>query len=68
MFFISSRNEVLIKAVVQAIPAYSMHLFKFPVGICHELDALISVFWWGKATGERNIHWVAKETLGLSKN
>ncbi|KAM1162180.1 hypothetical protein ACFX1Q_001992 [Malus domestica] len=61
-------DEVLIKVVVQAITAYSMHLFKFLVGIYHELDALISAFWWGTATGECNIHWVAKETIGLSKN
>ncbi|XP_070672460.1 uncharacterized protein [Malus domestica] len=61
-------DEVLIKAVVQAIPAYSMNLFKFPVVVCNELDALISAFWWEKASRELNIHWVGKKTLGLSKN
>ncbi|KAM2304856.1 hypothetical protein PS1_024795 [Malus domestica] len=63
-----AENEVLIKAVVQAIPAYSMNLFKFPVVVCNELDALISAFWWEKASKELNIHWVGKKTLGLSKN
>ncbi|KAB2595159.1 hypothetical protein D8674_030609 [Pyrus ussuriensis x Pyrus communis] len=38
------RKEVLIKAVVQAIPAYPMSIFKFPTVVCHELDDLVSGF------------------------
>lgn len=59
-------KEVLIKAVVQAIPAYPMNLFKFPIVVCNELDALISGVLWRQKCEERNIHWVARETFGLS--
>lgn len=45
-----------------------MHLFKFPVVVCHKLDALISEFWWGKSGGQHSIHWVANKSLGLAKS
>ncbi|KAM2075160.1 hypothetical protein ACFX1T_038088 [Malus domestica] len=61
-------KEVLIKVVVQAIPAYPMNIFKFPAVVCDDLDALVAGFWWGKAGGGGKIHWVSKEVLGLPKN
>nr|XP_028964583.1 uncharacterized protein LOC114827108 [Malus domestica] len=61
-------REVLIKAVVQAIPAYPMCIFKFPSVVCHELDALVARFWWGSHGENRKIHWVSKEVLGLPKD
>lgn len=60
-------REVLIKAVVQAIPTCPMNLFKFPTTLCNELDAMISKFWWGKKEGDNRIHWVSRELLGRSK-
>ena len=44
-----------------------MNIFKFPVGLCKEMDALIAKFWWGDVCGGRKIHWVAKETMNLPK-
>ena len=34
-------REVLIKFVIQAIPIYTMECFKIPLGLCHEIEALI---------------------------
>ena len=40
-------KEVLIKAVTQAIPTYSMSYFKIPDSLCEEITSLIRNFWWG---------------------
>jgi len=41
-------REVLIKAVIQAIPTFAMGCFKIPLGLCHDIEALINKFWWGQ--------------------
>ena len=40
-------REVLIKAVAQALPTYTMSCFKLPIGLCHEIKALIKKKFWG---------------------
>ena len=60
-------REILIKAVVQAIPTYTMSCFKLLVGLCTELESLIRKFWWGQRGNRRKIHWVKWKTLVQSK-
>ena len=50
-------KEVLIKAVAQSIPTYTMGVFLLPVKLCNELNALCARFWWGQTGDERKIHW-----------
>ena len=45
--FSRAGNEVLIKAVAQAIPTYTMSVFQLPSKLCEELDGLYARFWWG---------------------
>ncbi|KAL5548426.1 hypothetical protein UlMin_003657 [Ulmus minor] len=40
-------REILSKAVIQAIPAYAMNLFKLPFTLIKELHRLCAQFWWG---------------------
>ncbi|CAL2259999.1 unnamed protein product [Prunus armeniaca] len=49
-------KEVLIKSVCQAIPSYSMSVFRLPVRSCREIESIIAKFWWSKNDG-RGIHW-----------
>nr|XP_023903860.1 uncharacterized protein LOC112015657 [Quercus suber] len=60
-------REVLLKAVIQAIPTYTMGCFKLPVGLCNEIESLIKKFWWGQRGDRRKIHWVKWEEITKSK-
>ena len=60
-------REVLLKAVVQAIPTYTMGYFKLPVSLCNEIESLIKKFWWGQLGDRRKIQWVKWEDMTKSK-
>lgn len=61
--FSSGGKEVLIKAVVQAIPAYAMSVFKIPQGLCDEIEKAIARFLWGSSNTHKSIHWARWERL-----
>lgn len=60
-------KEVLIKAVLQAIPTYAMSVFKLPTGLCRDMNGEVAKFWWGK-TGGRGVHWKRWEVLCEAKD
>ena len=60
-------REVLLKAVVQAIPTYAMSCFKLPITLCNDIEQLIRKFWWGHRGNQRKIHWTKWSTLCLPK-
>lgn len=52
----------MIKAVVQSILVYSMSVFKLPVGLCKDIEAMIRKFWWSNGDSKK-IHWVNWSSL-----
>ena len=60
-------REVLLKAIIQVIPTYTIGCFKLPVGLCNEIEALVKKFRWGQRGDRRNIHWVKWEEMTKSK-
>ena len=62
-----ARREVLIKAVIQAIPTYAMGCFKLPLGLYDDIEAMIKKFWWGQRGNKRKIHWIRWSELTKSK-
>ena len=39
-------KKVMIKAVIQSIPAHSMNVFKLSVSLCKDIEVMIWKFWW----------------------
>ena len=60
-------KEVMLKVVVQSILVYSMNVFKLPVGLCKDIEAMIRKFWWGNGETKK-IHWVKWSSLCSSKS
>uniref|UniRef100_A0A2N9FBV7 Reverse transcriptase zinc-binding domain-containing protein n=1 Tax=Fagus sylvatica TaxID=28930 RepID=A0A2N9FBV7_FAGSY len=56
-------KEILIKAVIQAIPTYTMHCFKLPKKLCYDLEGIIRNFWWGHKGASRKVHWMKWSSL-----
>ena len=63
----SGGKEILIKSIVQAIPTYSMAIFKLPRGLCEHITSLVRKFWWGSKKGERKAAWVCWDTMTMPK-
>ena len=51
-------REVLIKTVAQAIPTYSMGIFKLPKALCDSINSILAKYWWGQTKDEKKIHWI----------
>ena len=60
-------REVLIKSIIQAIPTFAMGYFKLPIGLCHEIEAMLKKIWWGQHRDRRKIQWIRWEELTKSK-
>ena len=61
-------KEVMIKAMIQSIPTYSMSVFRLPIGLIKDIEAMICKFWWGHQGNERKMQWVKWSTLCSPKS
>ena len=66
-FLSQAGREVLIKAIVQAIPTYTMGCFKILLGLCHDIEAMVKKFFWRQRGDKRKIHWIKWSKLTKSK-
>lgn len=49
--------EILLKFVIQAIPAYCMNVFLLPVVICHDIQVIMNHYWLsGSKEGSKGIN------------
>ncbi|CAM8999449.1 unnamed protein product [Rhodiola kirilowii] len=61
-------KEVLIKAVLQALPQYAMNCFKLPDHIIKKMHSSIRKFWWSCSSKRKPIYWVSAQTLCQDKD
>ncbi|KAG7941873.1 hypothetical protein I3843_16G069700 [Carya illinoinensis] len=66
-FLSSAGREVLIKAVLQSIPTYTMNVFRFPRKLSQELNSMLARFWWNGNKEGRGIHWRGWGLMGSNK-
>ncbi|KAK4393460.1 hypothetical protein Sango_1816800 [Sesamum angolense] len=57
-------KEILIKAVLQAVPSYAMGCFRLPVSLLKELQGMISRFWWSNRALRRQEYFELATWLG----
>ncbi|KAL9668150.1 hypothetical protein QQ045_002525 [Rhodiola kirilowii] len=60
-------RQVLIDAVLNAIPQYWLSSFLLPEEVIDKLHSNITEFWWQKAGGSRSVHWIKADKLRQSK-
>lgn len=66
-FLSKAGREVLIKAVAQAIPTFTMSCFSLPKSFCKDVDALVANFWWGQSKEGNKIHWANWKKMCMPK-
>ena len=64
---LNAGKEILIKAVGQAIPSYTISCFKRPASLCDELAGMVLKFWWGQNNGVDKMAWLSWEKMCTPK-
>jgi hypothetical protein len=60
-------KDVMIKAVLQAIPNFSMSCFQLSKGTCQKIISLIARFWWSGSIDKKAMHWLSWDKLEKPK-
>jgi hypothetical protein len=66
-FLSQAGKEILLKAVIQAIPSYCLSIFLLPKSLCSNITSHMRRFWWGHQENEQKINWMSWEKMGLGK-
>ena len=59
--------EILIKAVAQVIPTYTMSVFKLPDSLYDEMTSMVCNFWRGQKDGRNKMAWLSWEKMCAPK-
>lgn len=66
-FLSPAGKEVLLKAVITALPTYTMSCFLLPKTIIKEITKAMRNFWWSANLEKRSIPWIAWGKITASK-
>lgn len=67
-FLSQAGKEVLLKAVIQAIPTYIMSIFQIPETFCSSINSMMTRFWWGRKENLSRTAWLSWKKLSLAKS
>lgn len=68
MLLSQARREILIKAILQAIPVFFMSEFHIPQRLCDELASHMAHFLWGSSEQTKKIYWVSWRRIGAPRH
>ncbi|GAU30590.1 hypothetical protein TSUD_392810 [Trifolium subterraneum] len=60
-------KEIMIKSVLQAIPAYVMSIYLLPDSLINDIEKMINAFWWGGGDNNKGIRWLAWKKMAYPK-
>ncbi|KAK9986470.1 hypothetical protein SO802_031421 [Lithocarpus litseifolius] len=61
-------NEILIKAMAQAISTYTMSVFKLPNTLFDGMISMVCFFWWGQTNGRNKMAWLSWDKVYVPKS
>ncbi|XP_013718786.2 uncharacterized protein LOC106422541 [Brassica napus] len=67
-FLSGAGKQVLLKAVLAAMPCYAMSCFKLPKSLCKQIQSMLTRFWWDANSTKKKMCWVAWSTLTQPKH
>ncbi|KAM6560015.1 hypothetical protein CsatA_029254 [Cannabis sativa] len=68
-FLWKAGKEVLLKAVAQLLPSYTMNVFLLPLEITRDMESMMAKFWWQISnSSQRCIYWLSWNRLCKHKN
>lgn len=67
-FLTQAGKEILIKAIIQAIPTYAMSVFQLPKQLCKEISNMMARFWCRHMDNDRKIQWKEWSKVGIVKS
>lgn len=67
-FLSGAGKQVLLKAVLAAMPCYAMSCFKLPKSLCKQIQSMLTRFWWDANSTKKKMCWVAWSTFTLPKH
>ena len=66
-FLSGAGKQVLLEAVLSAMPCYAISCFKIPISLCKQIQSILTRFWWDANPEKRKMCWVAWDTLTQPK-
>jgi hypothetical protein len=67
-FLSHAGKEILLQAVLQAIPTYTISVFQLPKTLCKVINSMMSKFWWGHKENTSKIAWTNWNQLGKNRD